>query len=161
MSESETMNGGDNMNCTNHSDKEAAGACTYCGRLFCPDCLVDVNGRNYCREHVAHAFPDTSTQSAQQNQPNIIINNTSTNANSNVNTGGYGGIFSTKSRLVAFLLCFFVGPLGIHRMYVGKIGTGVLYLCTVGLCGFGVLVDLILILVGSFKDSNGCTVSNW
>ena len=33
---------------------------------------------------------------------------------------------SPKSRLVAFLLCFFLGELGIHRFYVGKVGTGLL-----------------------------------
>ncbi|MBQ3755018.1 MAG: TM2 domain-containing protein, partial [Clostridia bacterium] len=40
---------------------------------------------------------------------------------------------SPKSRLVATLLCFFLGGLGIHRFYVGKVGTGILYLFTGGL----------------------------
>jgi len=39
---------------------------------------------------------------------------------------------SPKSRLVALLLCFFLGPLGVHRFYVGKIGTGILMLLTLG-----------------------------
>ena len=68
---------------------------------------------------------------------------------------------STKSRLAAFLLCFFLGFLGIHRFYVGKIGTGVLYLLTGGLFGIGAFVDFIVILVGSFKDSEGHVVSKW
>ena len=33
---------------------------------------------------------------------------------------------SDKSRLIAFLLCFFFGGLGVHRFYVGKVGTGIL-----------------------------------
>ena len=33
---------------------------------------------------------------------------------------------SDKSRLLAALLCFFLGYLGIHRFYVGKIGTRIL-----------------------------------
>lgn len=43
---------------------------------------------------------------------------------------------------VAWLLLVFLGPLGIHRMYMGKWLTGILYLLTVGLCGIGYIYDL-------------------
>ncbi len=43
---------------------------------------------------------------------------------------------------VAWLLLAFVGLLGIHRMYMGKWLTGLLYLCTLGLCGIGYIYDL-------------------
>jgi TM2 domain-containing membrane protein YozV len=56
---------------------------------------------------------------------------------------------------VALVLCIVVGTLGIHRFYVGKIGTGILYLLTGGLFGIGWLVDVIMIAVGSFKDKAG------
>lgn len=68
---------------------------------------------------------------------------------------------SEKSRTAAMLLCFFLGGLGIHRFYVGKVGTGILYLFTVGLFGIGTLVDFIMILCGNFKDKEGKVVSNW
>jgi TM2 domain-containing membrane protein YozV len=42
---------------------------------------------------------------------------------------------------VAWILLTFLGLLGIHRFYVGKVLTGILYLLTVGLFGFGVLYD--------------------
>ena len=68
---------------------------------------------------------------------------------------------SEKSRLVAFLLCFFLGYLGIHRFYVGKVGTGILWLLTGGLFGIGALVDFIVILCGGFKDKQGNKVAKW
>jgi TM2 domain-containing membrane protein YozV len=62
---------------------------------------------------------------------------------------------SSKSFVVTLLLCILVGGLGVHRYYVGKIGTGILQLITFGGFGIWVLIDLILIVVGSFKDSDG------
>lgn len=61
----------------------------------------------------------------------------------------------TKSKLVTFLLCWFLGAFGVHRFYVGKIGTGILWLLTGGLFGVGILVDMIMILTNSFRDKDG------
>lgn len=59
---------------------------------------------------------------------------------------------SKKNKMVALLLCIFLGYLGIHRFYVGKTGTGILYLLTGGLVGIGWIIDIITIASGSFKD---------
>ena len=67
---------------------------------------------------------------------------------------------STKDWLVALLLCIFLGGLGVHRFYVGKVGTGILYLFTGGLLGIGVIVDIILIATKSFRDKYGLILQN-
>lgn len=63
--------------------------------------------------------------------------------------------YSEKTGLVTLLLCFFLGGLGMHRFYVGKIGTGLLQLFTLGGFGIWVLIDFIMIILGSFTDKEG------
>lgn len=47
-----------------------------------------------------------------------------------------------KSKTTAYLLWFFLGAFGAHKFYLNKTGTGILYLFTLGIFGFGVLIDL-------------------
>jgi TM2 domain-containing membrane protein YozV len=54
---------------------------------------------------------------------------------------------SEKRILPAFLLCFFFGSLGLHRFYVGKIGTGILWLVTLGFFGIGTLTQILRTVV--------------
>ena len=62
---------------------------------------------------------------------------------------------SDKNWLVALLLCIFLGAIGIHRFYVGKIGTGILMIVTFGGFGIWVLIDLIMIATNGFTDVDG------
>ena len=51
--------------------------------------------------------------------------------------------------------------LGVHRFYVGKVGTGILQLLTFGGLGIWALIDLIIILVGTFRDKQDRVLLNW
>jgi len=108
--------------------------CKFCGAkiamdaVLCPSCGRQVE----------------ELKSSATVQPNIVINNA--NTNSNVNNVGTGAGGRQKNKWVALLLCLFLGLLGAHRFYEGKIGTGILWLCTGGLFGIGALIDFFIIL---------------
>lgn len=108
--------------------------CSKCGReveetaLKCPYCETDLK--------------------KWKDAPTINIVNSNANANTNMFPG-----YVLKKKSVALLLAIFLGWLGVHRFYVGKTMTGILWLLTFGLCGVGWAVDVILILTGSFRDA--------
>jgi hypothetical protein len=74
------------------------------------------------------------------------------------------GAISPAKRMTALLLAVLgpmIGLCGLHRFYVGKIGTGILWLFTGGLLGIGQIIDIILIAVGQFTDKNGLPLVMW
>ena len=65
---------------------------------------------------------------------------------------------SDKGFVPTVMLCFLLGALGVHRFYVGKIGTGIVQLLTFGGLGIWALVDFIMVVTGNFKDGQGMTI---
>ena len=74
---------------------------------------------------------------------------------------GLPGYSSEKRILPAAILAFLFGVFGVHRFYVGKVGTGILQLVTLGGLGIWALVDFILIVCGAFKDADGNRITQW
>jgi len=71
----------------------------------------------------------------------------------------FSGIKNVRYGVTA-LLALVGGVFGLHRFYNGKGGTGLLYLCTFGLAGFGVVYDLLMIATGRFTHKDGTPVRN-
>lgn len=108
--------------------------CKFCGEKNHKDAIVCTScGRQI--EELKH----------EQAQPQVIVNNTNTNTNINRNNNGaFSG--REKNKWVALLLCIFLGWMGAHKFYEGKVGMGVIYLFTWGLFGFGWFIDFIVLL---------------
>ena len=97
--------------------------------------------------------------------PNVNVGQTpiQINVNNGYPVAPYGLYGPPKTKLVAILLAFFLGGLGIHRFYLGHKGTGVaMLLITVLTCGYGAiitgpwaLIDVILIATDSLREENG------
>ena len=68
---------------------------------------------------------------------------------------------SDKSRLAVSLFAWFLGVFGVHRFYLGKIGTVFLMLFTAGGLGIWSLVDFIMAVAGVMKDKDGKLIKNW
>ena len=134
------------MKCANHPDRDVAGACIYCGNFFCQECLVEIEGKYFCRPDIAKLVNDARGAASPQRPSNT--------AGSPARAAGCGGS-SAQSRWVTFCLCLFLGIFGIHRFHVGKTGTGIIWFCTAGLLGIGWLVDTVMLLTGGFRDKWG------
>ncbi|WP_313811715.1 TM2 domain-containing protein [Glutamicibacter sp.] len=66
-----------------------------------------------------------------------------------------------KSFVATWLLSWFLGGLGIDRFYLGKFGTGILKLITLGGFGIWALIDIILILAGAMRDKAGYNLAGY
>lgn len=68
---------------------------------------------------------------------------------------------SPRSRGVALALAAVLGCFGAHRFYTGRIGSGILQLCTLGGLGLWMLYDVIMIATGNFRDASGRRLLSW
>ena len=82
-------------------------------------------------------------QGKPQDNVNVVIQNQG---------GSMAGQTSPKKKMIALLLLF----IGCHRFYVGKIGSGILFICTAGLGFIWTVIDFLSIIGGNFKDNCGC-----
>lgn len=115
--------------------------CKYCGEIIDLDSIICPK----CGKQVEVPTSVEINSTPQPTADDIIINPSV--------------VISPKNKIVALLLAIFLGYLGMHRFYVGKIGTGIIWFLTVGCFGIGWLYDIIKIATGTFRDSSGMTIS--
>jgi len=126
---------GEFMNCTKHPENPAAGACVYCGKFFCTDCLVEVSGKMYCREDVSKVMQELK-DSSKKDSPMVFMNAgggggaaaSSSSAAAATSGNGNQNLVPIKSKVTAGVLALLLGGLGVHKFYLGKAGMGILYL---------------------------------
>ena len=142
--------------------KDGSKFCKHCGRnvekdseiSFCTSCGKQIkNGSLFCK-HCGAKIAEAAVicthcgcqveETPKVEQPNIVINNTNPNANTNINAAMLG--IRERNKWIALALCFFLGFFGAHKFYEGKIGLGILYIFTGGLFGIGVIIDFIVLL---------------
>lgn len=111
--------------------------CKHCGELIDEECVVCPK----CGKQVEKLSMDDRS---------IIINNSSSasaaasaSASAEMPERYYGKLCN---KWVSFFLCLFLGFFGAHKFYEGKIGMGILYIFTLGLCFVGWIIDLFRIL---------------
>lgn len=107
--------------------------CKHCGAKIPEDAILCTACGRQVEEIKQNAQP----------APQVVINNS--NSNANVNGAFVGRKLCNK--WVSLMLCLFLGFLGAHKFYEGKGGMGILYILTCGLFGIGWIVDIISILV--------------
>ena len=145
--------------------------------LKCPSCGADVDiseNRDFC----FCSYCGTKIMNGERINVNVnyrgdpMVRNTtnnygSTNHTTHITNNYYytevskACSISNKSRTVALLLCIFLGVIGAHHFYAGKVGKGVLFLFNGGLFGFGWIIDIFITLCGSLRDANGLFISRW
>ena len=129
--------------------------CKECGceisesALSCPKCGFELEKTKFCK-YCGEKIPYDAIICVKCGRQ---IENTKENSQININNISNNPLYSDKEmyskkrvdKIVALLLCIFLGEFGIHKFYEGKIGMGVLYLLTFGLFGIGWLVDIFII----------------
>jgi TM2 domain-containing membrane protein YozV len=68
---------------------------------------------------------------------------------------------SESSRGIALVLAIPLGWTGAHRFYVGRVGTGLAMLFTLGGLGLWWLIDIVMVACGQLKDMDGKWVNEW
>lgn len=153
------------MQCSKHPEHEAAGICAYSGKPYCAEELVEVSGKMYGKDNLSLVFSEAKELAAKQNNnvPMVFMNaggaaSSASSAASAAAASGYGTRpVGRRSKNTALILCClgFLGFGGLHRFYTGHTAIGTIQLLTLGGGLIWQILDLLMILSGSYRDAEG------
>lgn len=126
------------MKCEGCGAEVTAKFCPYCGHEMPTNQSVTIINNYYQAPTAPASQPRVTSPKPQVVYRDVVVDNV-----------------SPCNKWVDFWLCFFLGFFGVHKFYEGKIGTGLLYIFTFGICGLGVIVDMLIILGNGAKDKSG------
>lgn len=93
----------------------------------CPQCGAPIDlGATECKFCGEKLAVQQAAQQVQQPQPQVVIQQA---APQQVYVTGINPSWPIKNKIAAGLLGIFLGAIGVHKFYMGKIGMGILYLC--------------------------------
>jgi len=125
---------------------------------YCPNCGASITGTNFC----PNCGGGQQAQPQQpQPQPAPAYVPAAQQVPYTAQSPQYVAPISPLSRTAALLLAIFLGFLGVHRFYAGKVGTGILMIFTVGGLGIWWLIDVIIIACGGFRDKSSLLITQW
>lgn len=129
--------------------------------MKCPHCGGETRYAKceFCNSVIDQSFSETASEMFQDVTRSVtqnIVQNITINQNP-------AEEISKKKKSTSIILCClgFFGLGGFHRFYAGYIGTGLLWLCTLGCFGIGTIIDLITIIIGKFSDSQERLIKKW
>ncbi|KYH34041.1 TM2 domain protein [Clostridium tepidiprofundi DSM 19306] len=153
------------MHCYIHNDRPAIGTCVGCGKFICEECKTEIGGKYYCKNCVERLFNENKKrieklEEKSEQKPMIFMNagggGGASSSSSSSSAGGLGNItpICDKNKVLAALLAIFLGGVGVHKFYLGKIGMGILYLifCWTGIPAIIGVIEGIILLCTSEQD---------
>ena len=140
--------------------------------MYCANCGSKISEKSRFCEFCGTEMYRLGSRPGQSNSSQASSSNPSTSSTHHYsstveikvkqpNYERYGHSISPKSRTIVLILWILLGALGVHYFYAGRIGMGLLWLITGGFFGIGLVIDLIVILTGTFKDSYGRPIVSW
>lgn len=115
--------------------------CKHCGTKIPRSAVVCTS----CGCQVEDVHSNVAPAATPVVAPSIVVQNV--NNNNNNNMGGMGcSPFRMCNKWISIIFCIFGGWFGLHKFYEGKIIMGIIYFCTFGLLGVGIVLDFLVLL---------------
>ncbi len=150
------------MRCPNCGAEGQGNFCEYCGAQLpriAPESVNNTNVQDHSTKKVVNNYYIKSDGTRRSDPDDYNYGQPGPNDWQGSSYNSYEAPrVSSKDWLVTLLLCIFLGELGVHHFYAGRIGKGILYLLTLGLLGIGWIIDIIFIVTGNYRDRYGLLI---